>query len=186
VKNKSKSAAEVADRHVGLVKATVEAIAALDVPKADIRTSNMQFGEHQVYIRQEYVKDGYVASTDLTVTVCDLTKYIAVWKGVAAIDGASVNSIRFDHSKRIEFVNEARKKAVAVAKTKAAMLAEVYGAKIGAPVSITEEETPASYGPYASNVQSNRIDPAPPEEATGSGGAMQVRARFRVVFDLLP
>lgn len=181
------NAAQVADVHVSDIKRTVETIDRLGVPTKDVITSDMQFGENRVYKANEWIRQGFVASSEMTVKVRDLKQYIPIWKGLAGLDGVSVGGIRFDHSKRIEILGETRTKAVAVAKTKAISLANVYEMKIGKPVSITEEpDADRSLSRFQSNSQSNRLHQGDPESTTGSGGKIQIKARFTIVFELIP
>jgi hypothetical protein len=97
----------------------------------------------------------------------DLSSYKPLWLGLAEMSGITVEGVTYDHSKRIAYQNETRRKAVLAAKEKAADLAAALGSEIAEPVRIEEDLTINDACRAASSLSnSNRVD-------GGSGGAEQ-------------
>lgn len=149
-----------------------------------IQTSRMQLGEDWDYSRGERRLRGYFASTDVSFTLTDLSRYSSLWIGLAGIQGAHTTDVSLEHSDRIRYQNEARAKAVLAARDKASAMAQVLGTTIGAPLAVEEEPAPDSPRPLgASNVASFEAGAAPGEPSLAPG-TIPIRARVRVVFEL--
>ena len=148
----------------------------------------MVFGENREYKNQSWVKEGYIASTEISFRTADLAAYKPLWLGLAEISDVTVEGVTYDHSKRIDYQNKTRRKAVLAAKEKAADLAKALGAEIAEPLRIEEDLTVNEGWRPADNRLSNSI------EERGTGGAEQeslapgtipIRTRVKVTFRLV-
>lgn len=111
LKNEGPDLAEVAKKHIELSVELDKAIEASGIAKKDVSTSKMEFGENYVYRNSSQIKEGYLAKTSVTFKTNDFSKYQSTWLNLAAIKEVSLTSIMYDHSKRIDFQNETRKKS---------------------------------------------------------------------------
>ena len=139
VRNQEAGLEKVAQAHSTSVKAVLDYLNQQKLPKGSVQTSGMEFGENWVYKARTKVKEGYVASTDISFKIIDLKKYKDLWIGISSLPNVSLTGVYYDHSKRIEYRNETRKKALLAAKKKAEALALALGSKIGKPLFIEEE-----------------------------------------------
>lgn len=122
------------------INKTIEGIKKLGIDSKDIKTLRIN-----VYPKYSYNKDdgaskivGFYASTDLTVTVRNLSlvgKVIdtAFKNGVNTFSG-----LTFDISNSSPYYNQALSKALENAKQKAATIAKGLGISLGKPKSVTE------------------------------------------------
>ena len=186
VQNKGASLEEVAQQHTDIVNRVLQFLKQSEVEEKTIQTSWMQFGENWVYRNRSRVKEGYYASTILSFKVKDLKKYKPLWIGLSRIERVSVEGVRYDHSKRIQYQDETRVKALLAAKQKAVNMARILGSRVGEPLAI-EEDLSVSEGravPSFSNVAVN----AGAAGTAGEGiapGKIPVRIRVKVKFRLI-
>src|SRR5262249_54690017 len=139
--NKHNVVDQVADEHLALIARVMAAIKGQQLSTDDVQTSNMQFGENRVFKVNEWVRDGFYALSDMTVTVRDLSKYVPMWKALAKIADVSVVQIRFDNSKRSQYQDEARESALQAGKKKAAAMTATLGCSVGEILTIHEGDT---------------------------------------------
>jgi len=145
VKNTGPELKGVADRHNNIVKKTLNMLKNENVDEKEIQTAGMQFGENIEYKNQTRVREGYFASTYISFKLKDFDKYRDLWIGLADIEGVSLEGIYYDHSKRIDYQNETRKKALLAAKEKALAMAQTLESEIGNPLLIEEDLQEGSY-----------------------------------------
>jgi uncharacterized protein len=139
LKNSGLELAKVAERHATVSADVLKALKELGIEDKDVQTAQMEFGENMVYREREHVKEGYFASTMIAFKLADLAKYKEVWLRLASMSHLSVNSVTYDHSRRVELQKETRKKALLAAKEKAGVMAETLEAKIGEVLAISED-----------------------------------------------
>ena len=108
-----------------------------------------------MYKDRSQVKEGYFASTDIFFKISDLEQYKSLWMGLSGLENVAVESVQYDHSRRIEFQNETRQKALLVAREKAAALAATLGAKSGEPLKIAQDSSLQEY--FSASRYSNSI-----------------------------
>ncbi|CAN5689760.1 SIMPL domain-containing protein [soil metagenome] len=140
---------KAAEQHTQRVATVLEIIKKAGVPTKEIQTARMEFGENEVYRNGSNIKEGYFANAIITFKLSDLSKYNELWLAFSGQGNLSVKSVSYEHSKRLEFEAETRKKALLNAKEKATAMANTLGAKIGETLSIIENlnvEFVASYG----------------------------------------
>ncbi len=187
VKNKDPNLNKAAETHTSAVKTVLDFLNAQQLPETDIQTSGMQFGQNWTYRDRERIKDGYVASTDISFKVEDLAKYTKLWIGLSRLSHVSLTGVYYDHSQRIDLRDKTRKNAVLAAKAKAEGLANAIGSKIGRPLLI--EEASDNFGMRTSNFNtSNSMTGfASPSEDTVdlAPGQIPITMRVKVSFLLI-
>jgi uncharacterized protein YggE len=188
VRNTAKLIENAADDHAQIVQKVIAFLKGVKIKEDLIQTSDMQFGENWEYKSGSRVREGYFAATDITFKLNDFTKYRKLWSGLSKIPSISVQTVVYDHSKRIEYQNETRQKAALAARDKAMTLAKTLGAEVGEPLLIEED---LSMSPYGNMVQVyNRNDTATdglrPDEVAGlSPGRIPIKMRVKISFHLL-
>ena len=191
VENKGSALKAVASEHTKSVQQVLEFLKKSKVDPKALQTSRMQFAENWEYRSSARAREGYVASTEISFKTSDLELYEQLWQGLADISAVSVQGITYDHTKRIDFQNQTREKAILAAKEKAAASAKTLGAEIGAPL-LLEEDLSASEGwqMSTSNVALNNLRVAGGEERSPlealAPGTIPISIRVKAAFQLLP
>ena len=189
LKNTGLELAKVAEKHATLSADVLKALKELEIEDKEVQTSQMEFGENMVYRDRDHVKEGYFASTTISFKLADLAKYKVVWLRLASMSHLSVNSVTYDHSKRIELQKETRKKALLAAKEKAVVMAQTLDARVGEVLAMSEDMDAA--GGWNNRVNLNNsiqaIVVAGDGENGGSiaPGTIPIRIRVLVTFRLL-
>ncbi len=187
VKNKSASLETAAKEHTATVQQVLNLFKDQKLPENKIQTAQMEFGENQEYKNNSWVQAGYYASTDIAFTLDDFKKYQPLWIALSRIPNVSVRAVRYDHSRRIDFQNETRTKAVIAAREKARSMAQALGATIAEPVMIQEDlsvNESWSFGNASNNIRAVEGPNAPSEEPLALGRIpikCRVKAAFRLV-----
>jgi len=145
VRNKNMNLESAAMEHGKVVQSVLTLVKELKLDEKSIQTSRMEFGENQEYTSSSWVKSGYYAKTDICFKATDFDAYEKLWVGLAKISGVSVQSVAYDHSKRIDYRNETRQKGLQAAKEKASTMAKALGSEIGEPL-LVEEDLSVSEG----------------------------------------
>lgn len=194
VSNKGPALDQVAQKHAGIVAQAIALLKAAKVEEKEIQTARMEFGENWEYRDESRVKEGYVASSAITFKTGDFGAYRSLWEGLSRIEGASVNGVYYDHSRRIDFQNETRRKAVLAAREKAREIAQTLGARIAEPL-LVEEDLGVSEGwtsRFSNFIAQERTAAG---DAAGSAGFLapgnipiqiRVKASFRLVSTAVP
>ena len=86
---------------------------------------------------------GYRASNRVTIRVRDVAKVANVIDTLVAAGANDIGGINFMVSQASKLLDEAREQAVADARRKAEIYAKAAGVTLGAPLSISEEGSPA-------------------------------------------
>ena len=188
VRNQEAGLEKVAQAHSASVKLILDYLKLQKLPKDSVQTSGMEFGENWVYKDRTKVKEGYLASTDISFKIIDLKKYKDLWIGISRLQNVSLTGVYYDHSKRIEYRNETRKKALLAAKKKAEALALALGSKIGKPLFIEEEliRYPVSGANFSNSITTEQGGAAAGNTSLAPGQiplTMQVRVSFLLVTD---
>jgi uncharacterized protein len=122
------------------INAVTQSVKALGIDSNDIQTSNYSINPNYEYANGAQKQNGFTASTNLTIKVKDISKVNAVIDGVTAAGATNVNNLGFDTVDKTSAQNEARQKAIADAKKKAADAAGAAGFKLGNLVNYQESE----------------------------------------------
>ena len=186
VKNKGGDLQEVAELHSKYVELVLAFLKKMKIPTEELQTARMEFGENWEYRFSSRVKNGYFASTDIFFKLHDFEKYKSLWMGISQIEYVTVNSVSYDHSKRIEFQNETRKKALLAAKEKAIALAETLGSQIGEPLLIEEDTSMQDYPSIRTFGNSISMDEDDLIKGEGiAPGMIPIKMRMKTVFRLI-
>jgi len=193
VKNKNLGLEAAATEHGKTVQAVLSLLKESKVDDKTIQTSQMEFGENQEYTSGSWVKSGYFAKTEISFKITNFDLYKKLWVGLAKISGVSVQSVAYDNSKRIDYRNETRQKALQAAKEKASAMSKVLGSEIGEPLLVEEdlsvsEGWQGNYAVQAVNAINNlqAVENGNAREDTQlSLGTIPIRARVKVSFRLL-
>ncbi|MFA6017905.1 MAG: SIMPL domain-containing protein [Patescibacteria group bacterium] len=149
--------------------AVIEAVKALGVPEADMKTSSFTTSETYDYDQTPPVVAGYESSQTLTVKIRN-TDLISSVLDAGPVNGAtSVSSLRYEIDDETAVQQEARVEAMAKAKKQAKEIASAMGARLGRAVSYSESvggSYPMFYGIAESSLKSDASTSAPVETGT--------------------
>ena len=192
VENKGTALKVVAGEHTKRVQEVLELLKQSKVDPKALQTSRMQFSENWEYRSSSRVREGYVASTEISFKTTDLDLYVRLWLGLADMPVVNVQTVTYDHTKRIDFQNQTREKAIQAAREKATASAKTLGVEIGPPLLLEEDLTPSEGWQmnWGNAVLSNNVRAAGgegrgPLEALAPG-TIPIRIRVKAAFQLLP
>ncbi len=185
VSNKGPGIEELAEQHSDIVLSVLSFIGKNGVAKDATQTSMMQFGENWEHENGRRVQKGYFASSQITFTLTDFSKYQRLWMGLAKIKDTSIQNIGYDYSKRIEAQDKARTDALLVAKEKAVTMAKTLKVNLGDPLVIEDNQS------FAEPRRSNMLMASEAGFRSGSKdsggyalGKIEVMSRVKVVYQL--
>lgn len=186
VLNKGPALDSVASEHTRIVQTAMQLLKDAGVEGKTIQTSSMEFGENWEYKNSERAQNGYFALTVISFKLTDFGLYNKLWLGLAKLPSVSVENVAYDHTKRIDFQNETRRKAVMAAREKAEALASALGSAIGEPLLIEEQVVENN---WAANSAMNNLRQVSDEEVAGAEGVapgkIPIRTRVRASFRLM-
>ena len=161
------------------------------VTDENVATSNFSVSENYKTVNEKgedgrvhpkQVRDGYVVSNVVSVTVCELDKFGEVLDAVVAGGANQVHGISFGSSKSKELLDEARKKAVADATRKAKLYAEGLGVKLGNIKVVSEN---GGYQPRVQPMYAARMaEAAPAGDVPVASGQLQFNVTVSVTWEL--
>ena len=120
---------------------------AANIEEKDVETSSFSIQPKYEYDDNKQIFKGYVVVNQVIVCVRDLDNLGSVLTSVVKSGANNINSLTYSSSKAKDYLNEARKLAVADAKEKAALYAKEFNMKFGKLVVASE-----SVGSVRSNV----------------------------------
>ncbi|MEW6368844.1 MAG: SIMPL domain-containing protein [Acidobacteriota bacterium] len=189
VNNKGPKLPGVAEQHTTIVQQVMTLLKQCGIKDSDAQMSQMEFGENWEYRGESSVREGYFASTRISFRTREMATYRPLWLGLAEIPSLSVEGVNYDHSKRIEYRNETRRKALLAAKEKAADMARTLGSEIAEPLRIEEDLSVSEGGWPGRNYASNTMAVEPGEstdpDAVLVPGMVPIQARVKVSFRLV-
>ena len=179
----ARSAAE----HQKQVALVLDKLQGFGIDKELIQTSGMRLGEDWDTAHRQRKFLGYEATTGITFTLKDFSRYERIWIELSRVSGLAILGVNLDHSDRISFQDRARVDAVKAARRKAADMAEALEVKLGPPLEVEEIQSGSS-GPWpAMKMMQNSVS----EMAGGGGlepslapGKIPVTVKVRCVFEL--
>jgi len=190
VRNKAAALQDASNEHARAVQQVLELLKAQKLPETNIQTARMEFGENREYKNNSWVQEGYFASTDITFKLDDFEQYKALWMGLSGIPNVSVRTVQYDHSRRIEYQNDTRTKAVVAARDKARALAGALDSTIAEPLLI-EEDLAGNEG-WDREALLNNVRNVSFYEGNGgtrdeqlAPGTIPIRVRVKVAFRLI-
>jgi uncharacterized protein YggE len=157
------TSAEAVNKNTEAMQKLYEKLGTLNVDKKNIRTVEFSLSEHYTQVQTEMldkngvpivksVKDGFVVSNQIRITVCDLQQFGKVLDAVVQDGANQVYGISFGSSKAEEETDKARALATKDALRKAAILTKGLGVNLGPVTSVSESSgTPRMM--YAASLQ---------------------------------
>ena len=175
------------EENTAAINATLAALAEMGIEEKDIQTTNMNMWNN--YDSNGNLT-GYRMSTDLTVYVRDITKTGDVVDAAIAAGANELNGVSYLLSNEDEMYNTALADAIALARTKAEVLAEAAGKTVG-PVKKVDETSRAvatvrNYDEAAANPDVGSGSKMESVRTTIRPGSSTVSAEAQVVFEMLP
>lgn len=165
------------------VNAITAGLKAMGISADDIQTSNYSISPKYDYTNGSSKLVGYTVSQSLTVKVRDMTKLGAVLAKAGQLGSNQVNGVSFTIDDPTELKQQARKKALENARTKAQELADALGVEIVRVVSFSEssgQNVPQPY--YRTMAEGMGGGPAAvPDIQTGS---LDVQSQVSVTFEI--
>ncbi len=118
----------------------MEALKREAIADADIRTSNFNISPWYDRPRPNQPRRiaGYQASNQVTLRIRDISRLGAILDGVVSAGANRVNRVRFGVADPQPLMDQARRKAVADARRRAAVYAESAGVRLGGVIAIEE------------------------------------------------
>ena len=138
VRNEAKTSIEVAKLHDKSVANVVKLLKKHGIDSKLIQTTHMQLSENKRYQNNQWIKEGFFASSQMAFELKDLDKYKTLWNALAEFPEVSMNGFNYSHSEEKKIRNELRAVALINAKQKATSMANVLGVKAGKPLAIEE------------------------------------------------
>lgn len=127
---------------------------------------------------------GYQVSQTVTVRLADISKYEDLMTGFLKAGVNRVDGIDFLVADPKKYREEARLKAVRVAREKANTMAAELGQSLGKPWEVTEEADMNTTAYLTANTRMRFDMPMQQEAPTIAGGEVTIRATVRVGFQL--
>jgi uncharacterized protein len=140
VTSNGKTAKEATDVNSKLIAALTAALLNSGVEQKDIRTS--QFSLQPVYIHQQNAEpkfSGFSATNQLTIIIRQIAKLGDILDRLVTAGATDVGVIEFLQSDPAQALDRARRAAIADARHKAELYAQVAGLSLGPVVWITED-----------------------------------------------
>ncbi len=175
------------EENTAAINATLAALAEMGIEEKDIQTTNMNMWNN--YDSNGNLT-GYRMSTDLTVYVRDITKAGDVVDAAIAAGANELNGVSYLLSNEDEMYNTALADAIALARTKAEVLAEAAGKTVGQVKKVDETSravaTVRNYDEAAANPDVGSGSKMESVHTTIRPGSSTVSAEVQVVFEMLP
>ncbi len=180
VENTGADAAEVKKKNDATVDAVIKYLKNFKLPASDYQTK-------QVYLHKSYdynkKKNTFVASQQITVTLKDLTKYDALMMGLVDTGINNIQGVEFKSTKVAQHESEARKAAVAEARTKAQDYATALNQKAGKAIMVSDNSQTHYPVPMMYSMKMSEAADAMPQE-TLAIGEIEVTANVTISFSL--
>ena len=177
----AKEAAEALRLTSEITQRILDRLGEAGIEARDIQTSGLSLSP----LRQNYREGseqqpgiaGYAAANGVTVRVRDLDRLGAVLDAVVSDGANTLNGLSFGLQEPRPLMDEARRLAVADARTKAELYAGAAGVTLGKLLSL-DERGGGSPGPYMAEMSMARSD------VPVAAGEMDVTAEVQIVFEI--
>ena len=159
--------------------AVVTALREAGVASGDIQTTGLSLTpQYKAYSRGSQPGapqiDGYQAANRVTAIVRDMQAVGPVLDALVEAGANTIDAVSFDHSKRSELEDQARREAVATLLARAALYADAAGFELG-PITDLSENT--HFGHFESRTRAASVSATPVE-----GGTMQISVTVNGTF----
>jgi uncharacterized protein YggE len=171
VTTSAKTAREATEANNKVMAAVIAALKGAGIAEADIRTSRLSLQPQFAPNRPQGTTGsgsgitGYLATNQVAVRVHDVSKVATTADTLLGAGANDIGGINFIVSNASQLLDEIRPKAIADAHRKAEIYAKAAGVDLGAPLSITEEQTS---GPIVPRAFKASIAAAPTPIAAGN------------------
>lgn len=179
--------AVVAEQHERRTESVLAFLREAGAAATEVQTSQMSLDVRRVFRSRAWAEDGYEATTAITFTTKDLSRYRDLWHGLSQLEGVGISASRWETSQRIELQNRTRTEALKAARSKAEQMAAALGATVGPPLAIEElllPEHDLATNRAALNFTAGETTAAADAAAGVSPGVLAVRVRVQVTFAL--
>ncbi len=144
VASDAKTAREAAEANNTAMTKVLQALKAAGIEDKDYQTSRLSLQPQYAPNRPgQSTVVGYRASNRVTIKLHDVSKVASLIDTVVGAGANDVGNVYFTVAEPSKLLDQAREKAVADARRKAEIYAKAAGVTLGAPLSISEEGTPA-------------------------------------------
>ena len=145
VTSEAKTAREASEANNAAMGKVLLALKGAGIDEKDFQTSRLSLQPQSAPNRASGppVVVGYRASNRVTIRLRDVTKVANVIDTLVGAGANDIGGINFMVSQASKLLDEAREKAIADARRKAEIYAKAAGVTLGAPISISEEGSPA-------------------------------------------
>lgn len=188
VLKEAETARAAMDQNNSDMAAVIAALKEEGIAGKDLQTSGLSINPQYVYPNERNSEEkpritGYQVTNSLTVRIRDLAKVGNVLDRSVSLGVNQGGNIIFTNDDTAAAMNEARKRAVEDAVSKAKTLAEAAGVSVGKVVSIIESGGMPAPMPMmkASRMQAMGADASVPVEAGENAYSVQVNVTFELV-----
>lgn len=132
------SAADARSAAAGTAAAVIAAVRAAGVPDADLRTAGLDVSPNWEHDGTRMVRNGFTVTNRIAVTVRDLESVGRVLDAGLEAGATGLDGVTFLLADEAPAAEEARRAAVADARSRALTIADATGGRLGALLSIAE------------------------------------------------
>jgi uncharacterized protein YggE len=145
VTSEAKTAREASDANNAAMGKVLLALKGAGIDEKDFQTSRLSLQPQSAPNRTSGppVIVSYRASNRVTIRLRDVTKVAGVIDTLVGAGANDIGGINFMVSQSSKLLDQAREQAIADARRKAEIYAKAAGVTLGAPISISEEGSPA-------------------------------------------
>lgn len=184
VSEKGETTKEAQREANGKMSVLLSTLRANGIAEKDLKTTAITLRPSYIWVENKQVLDGQVAAQSLSVTVRDLAKLGSIIDELATVSNISLNSIVLDKEDKSEGMAEARRLAVANARTKADLYAQESGTEVSNVVTISEFSTASNpYNPRM-KVMAMASEAAYDMATEIPAGTLTLTATLSVVFEM--
>ncbi|MBA9071927.1 hypothetical protein GGR22_000053 [Flavobacterium gossypii] len=180
VENTGADAAEVKKKNDATVDAVIKYLKGFKLPASDYQTKQVYLHKNYDYTKKKY---SYVASQQISITLKDLSKYDTMMMGLVDTGINNIQGVEFKSTKVAQFESDARKAAVADAKTKALDYASALSQKVGKAIMVSDNSQTHYPVPMMYAMKAGVAEDAMPRE-TLAIGEIEITANVTISFSL--
>jgi uncharacterized protein len=188
IQHRDKNLSDLASKHASSTANIVSVIKDSGILSAKIKTTQMSFNEEWDYSGTQRFKNGYTASTSVSFTLNDFSKYLKLWQKLSEYPEVSVNGVNFSHSEYETIQNEIKSAALLNAKNKASKMAETLGVRLGQVIYIGDNSEPIVH-PVNYQMRESRMDMMAKSSVGGASpvepGMIKIDSDVRVDFRII-
>ena len=177
------SAAEARSAAATIAAAVIDALRAAGVADADLRTAGLDVSPNWEHDGKRMIRNGFTVTNRIAVTVRDLESGGRVLDAGLAAGATGLDGVSFHLSDETGAAEEARRAAVADARSRAVTIADALGRRLG-PLRAIVEGSPAGPSPLReAKMMAMAADAAPTPVVPG---VIEVTVSLTAEWDLLP